>query len=123
MRVKEFFKISAIPILVASLCCLSPVVLVLTGLATASFGASLADTLYGDYKWLFRFVGLIALTISFILYLRRQKNICTIDEAKKRRNEIINMAAIILIAGIVGYIVFLYGVVHYIGAFFELWAY
>src|SRR3990167_4093085 len=113
MRVKEFFKISAIPILVASLCCLSPVVLVLTGLATASFGASLADTLYGDYKWLFRFVGLIALTISFILYLRRQKNICTIDEAKKRRNEILNVLSLTLIVGVLGYIFFLYVIVHY----------
>lgn len=123
MRMKELFTISAIPILVASLCCLSPLILVLAGFATVSFGASLADTLYGTYKWWFRGIGILLLVISFVLYLRRQKGICTIDEAKKRRSEIINMLALTVIAGVFGYIFFLYVVVHYIGAFFELWTY
>ncbi len=123
MRVKEVFSVSALPVFIASLCCVSPLILVLTGLATVSFGASLATVLYGTYKWVFRILGLLLLTISFILYLRRQKGICTIDEAKKRRNEIINLAALTIIAGVIGYIVFLYGVVHYAGAFFGLWAY
>lgn len=123
MQLKELLKISSLPVLVASLCCLSPLILVLAGFATVSFGTSLADTLYGDYKWVFRAIGVVLLLISFVLYLRRQKNICTIDEAKKRRNEIINMLALTLIAGVVGYVVFLYGVVHYIGAYFQLWAY
>jgi hypothetical protein len=118
---KDVLKITSIPVVLASLCCLSPVILVLLGLSTVSFAGSLADTLYGDYKWVFRGAGLIALSGAIVWYLRRQKGICTIDEAKKRRNEIINIVALSVIAGVVGYLFFLYIVVHYIGVFLDLW--
>jgi hypothetical protein len=49
------------------------------------------------------------------------KGICTIDEAKKRRNEIINLVALSLTIGILGYLFFLYVVVHYIGVFLAIW--
>jgi len=106
---------------VASLCCLSPVILVVFGLGTVAFGSSLADTLYGDYKWYFRLAGLIAMAISLVLYFRRTKNICTLDEAKKRRTEIINTVALTIIFFVLGYIFFLYVVVHYIGVWLSLW--
>lgn len=121
MRIKEIFKVSSIPVVIASLCCLSPVILVLLGIGTVGFASSLADTLYGEYKWYFRLAGLIALAIALLFYFRRTKGICTIDEAKRRRNEIINMVALTLIAGVVGYIFFLYVVVHYIGVFLTIW--
>jgi bacteriorhodopsin len=120
-KIKELLKITSLPVLLASLCCLSPVILVSLGLATASFGTSLADTLYGDYKWVFRAVGFAALLIALYYYLTRQKGICTIDEAKRRRNEIINYIALTLIVGVLGYLFFLYVVVHYIGVFMSLW--
>ncbi len=121
MKLKEILSISSIPVVVASLCCLSPVVLVALGFASVSFGASLADTLYGDYKWYFRGAGLLSLAIAFWFYLRRSKGICTIDEAKRRRNEIVNLAALTLIAAVLGYFFFLYVVVHYVGVFLTLW--
>jgi len=121
MHIKEIFKISSIPVLFASLCCLSPVILVLLGLSTVSFASSLADTLYGDYKWVFRGVGLIALLGSLAYYLRRKKGVCTIDDVVRRRNEIINYVALTLIAGVLGYLFFLYVVVHYIGVWLSLW--
>ena len=121
MKLKEAIKVARIPVLVASLCCLSPIILVLLGLATVSFAGSLADIFYGEYKWIFRLVGLALLTLTTFLYLRRSKGICTIDEAKKRRKEIINTVLLILIAGIIGYTFFLYVVVHYIGVFLGLW--
>ena len=120
-RLKEVFKISSLPVMIASLCCLSPVILVLLGLSTVSFASSLADTLYGDYKWVFRGIGLLALLGSLWFYLSRKKGICTIDEAVKRRNEIINYIALTLIAGVLGYLFFLYVVVHYIGVWLSLW--
>ncbi len=122
MKWKELLKVTGLPVLFASLCCLSPLILVLLGLSTVSFASSLADTFYGDYKWLFRITGLILLAITTYLYLRRQKGICTLDEAKKRRKEIINTILVVLIAGVLGYIFFLYVVVHYAGVFFDLWA-
>lgn len=112
---------TGLPVLAASLCCLSPLILVAFGLSTAAFASSLADTLYGDYRWIFRIIGLALLVWSLILYFRRQKWICTLDEAKKRRQEIVNTSLLVLIAGIIGYVIFLYVVVHYTGLPFGIW--
>ncbi len=120
-KIKEILRLTGIPVLIASLCCLSPLILVVLGVSTVSFASSLADTFYGQYKWVFRGVGLLALGISLYLYLTRTKGICTIDEAVRRRNEIINYAALTLIAGVLGYIFFLYVVVHYWGVWLTLW--
>jgi hypothetical protein len=117
----DVLKISSIPVVLASLCCLSPVVLVLLGVSTVSFASSLADTFYGEYKWAFRAVGFCALIASLLLYLRRKKGICTIDDYVRRRNEVINYLALTVIAGVLGYIFFLYVVVHYIGVWLLLW--
>jgi TctA family transporter len=122
MKLKEIFKVASWPVIGASLCCLSPLVLVLFGLSTATFASTLADTLYGDYKWIFRAVGLVLLIISIVLYFRKQKGICTIDEAKKRRQEIINSVLVFLIVGVLGYIFFLYVVIHYAGVLLGIWA-
>lgn len=120
-KLKEILKISSIPVLIASLCCLSPVILVLLGISTVSFASSLADTFYGQYKWVFRAVGLLALLGSLVFYLRRQIGICTFDEALKRRNEIINYIALTIVAGVLGYLFFLYVVVHYLGVWLSIW--
>lgn len=120
---RDALRVSSIPVVIASLCCLSPVIIVLAGLGTVTFASSLADTLYGEYKWVFRAVGLALLLGAVVIYLRRQKGICTFDEAKRRRNEIINIVMLTLAAGVLGYLFFLYVVVHYIGAFLSLWSY
>ncbi len=121
MKIKDLLRITSIPVVVASLCCLSPLILVALGLSTATFAASLSDTFYGTYRWAFRGVGLILLVWSLFLYFRRKKGICTIDEAKKRRQEIINTSMLVLICGSLGYIFFLYVVVHYAGLPFGIW--
>ena len=121
ISVKDFFRIAGIPVLVASLCCLAPVILVLFGLSTAAFAASLSDVLYGQYRWLFRAAGLILLAGSLFFYLRRQKGICTLDEAKKRRNEIVNIATTVLIVGVVGYVIWLYVIVELVGVLLGIW--
>ena len=121
MTLKDIFKISSIPVIIASLCCLSPIILVLLGIGTVSFASSLADTLYGEYKWIFRGIGLLALIVSVFFYLRRTKGICTADEAKRRRNEIINTVAISIIAGVLGYLFFLYVILHYAGVLLNIW--
>lgn len=123
MKLKEIFNLSLMPAIIASLCCLSPLILVLAGFASISFAASLATTLYGTYKWWFRIAGLILLGMTTVLYLRRNRGICTINEVKKRRNEIINIVALSVIGGVVSYIIFLYVIVHYTGAWLGIWAY
>jgi hypothetical protein len=114
MTVRETIKLTWLPVLVASLCCLTPVVLVLLGLATVSAAVSLTDVLYGQYKWLFRGVGLLLLAGSVALYVRRTKGICTLDAAKRRRSEIVNVSMFVLIVGLVGY-----GVVYYALEYFS----
>ncbi len=121
MNLKEIFKISSIPVVIASLCCLSPVILVVFGIGTLGFATSLVDTLYGEYKWFFRIAGLIAMAAALVLYFRRKKGICTIDEAKRRKNEIINTVALTVITCVIGYIFFLYVVVHYAGVYLHIW--
>lgn len=121
MKLKDLIKVTGLPVVVASLCCLSPLILVLFGLATVSFAGSLSDVLYGEHKWIFRGVGLVFLLTSMLFYFRRKKGICTIDEAKKRYREILNIALLFLVVGILGYIFFLYVVVHYAGVFAGVW--
>jgi uncharacterized membrane protein YfcA len=120
MNLKDIVKIAWAPVVAASLCCLSPVILVLLGLSTVSFATSLADTLYGDYKWMFRVIGLLLLSVAILFYFRK-KGVCTLDQARKRRNEIINTVLITLIGCVIGYVVFLYVVVHYVGVWLEIW--
>jgi cadmium resistance protein CadD (predicted permease) len=95
---------------------------VLLGISTVSFASSLADTLYGTYKWYFRGLGLLSLVVALVVYFRRVEGVCTFDDAIRKRNEIINKVALALIAGVLGYLFFLYVVVHYIGVFLNLWA-
>ncbi len=121
MTLKELFKLTWLPVVGASLCCLSPIIILLMGLGTVSFASSLADTLYGDYKWVFRGVGLFLLLVSLVLYFRG-KGVCTLDQAKKRKNEILNAALITVSVSVLGYIFFLYVVVHYWGVRLDLWA-
>lgn len=120
---KDLLKISSLPVVIASLCCLSPVVIVLGGFGSVAFASSLADTLYGEYKWAFRIAGLVLLAVAIFVYLRRTKGICTLDEAKRRRNEIFNIVALSIAIGIAGYFLFLYVIVHYAGVFLGLWGY
>lgn len=119
-KIKEALKISSVPAIIASLCCLSPVILVLTGLATTTFAASLADVFYGTYKWIFRGVGLVALIVAFVFYMRRN-GVCTFDDAIRRRNELINKFMLVLIVGILFYVILLYGFVEYIGKALNIW--
>lgn len=120
-KVSEVLKMSGIPVLLASLCCLSPVILVLLGISSVSFASSLADTLYGEYKWVFRAIGLVALLGSLAYYLYRQKGVCSLDAVKRRRNEIINYIALSVVVGVSGYFFFLYVIVHYIGVWLSIW--
>jgi len=121
MRIKDLLKITGLPVIFASLCCLSPLILVLLGLSTVSFASSLSDTLYGEYKWVFRAVGLILIIATTVIYLRRKKGICTIDDVKRHRREVINTILLVLVTGVIGYVFFLYVVVHFAGVPLGIW--
>ncbi|PIQ80128.1 MAG: hypothetical protein COV79_02115, partial [Parcubacteria group bacterium CG11_big_fil_rev_8_21_14_0_20_41_14] len=79
LSAKEVFKITGIPVFLASLCCVSPLVLFFLGLGSATVAGSLSDVLYGQYKWWFRAVGLLSLALALVFYFRK-KGICTLDQ-------------------------------------------
>jgi hypothetical protein len=111
---KGIFILSGLAALVGGLCCLTPVVLVLLGLASISAAASLGNVLYGDYHWEFRLVALAFLALALVIYFRR-KGICTLDQARRERNRILNTSLVVLIFAVGIYIFWTYVAVHWFG--------
>ncbi len=120
MKLKEVFNLTGLPIFIASLCCLAPIVLVLFGLSSITFAASLTNILDRQYQWVFILAGLILLVISLVLYFRK-RGVCTIDQAKKHSNEIINKVLLALIISAVLYTFFFYIFLGYIGRVLKIW--
>ena len=108
------FLISALAGLIGGLCCVTPIVLVLLGLASISAAADLGNVLYGNYRWIFRSVALAFLVLALVVYFRR-KGICTLDQARRARNRIINTTLVVLIFAVGIYIFWTYIAVHYWG--------
>jgi hypothetical protein len=111
---KGIFLISGLAALIGGLCCLTPVVLVLVGLASISAAAGLGNMLYGDYKWVFRLTALGFLALALWVYFRR-KGICTLDQARRQRTRVINTSLVVLIFAVGMYIFWTYIAVHYLG--------
>jgi len=120
MNFKDMIKVTGIPVVFASLCCLAPLVLVLLGISTVAFGASMSDILYGSYRWGFRALGLLALAGSLVIYFR-SRGVCTIDQAKRRKKFVINTILISLLVFVVGYIIFLYVIIEFVGIQVGIW--
>ena len=111
---KGVFIISGLAGVIGGLCCLTPIVLVLLGLATIATAASLGNVLYGDYRWAFRGTALLFVVIALVVYFRR-KGICTLDQAKRQRNRILNTSLVVLTFSVGAYIFWTYVVVQYWG--------
>ncbi len=99
---------------IGGLCCLTPIVLVLLGLATVAFAADLGNVLYGEYRWAFRLTALGFLAATLVVYFRK-RGICTLDQAKRERNRIINVTLLVLTGAVGMYIFWTYVVFHYWG--------
>ncbi|HLW78225.1 MAG TPA: hypothetical protein VKU44_01380 [Terriglobia bacterium] len=109
--------LSGLAALVGGLCCLTPVVLVLLGLASISAASSLGNVLYGDYHWEFRAAALAFLALALVIYFRR-RGICTLDQARRERNRILNTVLVVLIFAVGIYVFWTYVAVHWFG----IWA-
>lgn len=111
---KGIFLISGLAALVGGLCCMTPVVLVLLGLSTVAFANSMGNVLYGEYRWAFRLAALVFLALTLWMYFRR-RGICTLDQARRERNRILNTTLVVLIFAVGMYIFWTYFAVHYWG--------
>tara|TARA_Y100000310_G_C20391629_1_gene673086 strand:- start:197 stop:580 length:384 start_codon:yes stop_codon:yes gene_type:complete len=106
---------------VGGLCCFTPVILVLFGLSTVAFAASLSDTLYGTYKWAFRGVALVLLFISLGWYFYKKEGVCSLNAVKRKRTKIINFTLLTLAIAVLAYIIWLYVIVELIGIGLGIW--
>ncbi len=111
---KGILLISGLAAVIAGLCCLSPVVLVLLGLASLSVAADLGNVLYGEYRWAFRVAGLAFLALTLWIYFRK-RGICTLDQARRARNRVVNTSLVVLVSATGMYILWTYVAVHYWG--------
>ena len=118
---KKAYLLSAISAFIAGLCCFSPVVIVLLGLGSVSFASGLADTLYGDYKWYFRSAGAVFLILAYLWWYFTSTRGCSLDVKKKQRKKLLNLFLISCFVFVIGYIIWLYGVVELIGIPLGLW--
>ena len=105
---------AALAIATGCLCCITPLVLVLFGLASISTAVSVDNVLTGQYVWVFRGVGLLFLATALVVYFRR-RGVCTLDAARRQRNRVLNTVLLTLLFGIGGYIAFEYIVMEYWG--------
>ena len=115
---KKFVPLAAF---IGGLCCFTPVVLVLLGLSTVSFAASLSDTLYGTYKWVFRSAALLFLVLSLVWYFYKKEKICSFYDLKRKKRKVLNLVLLAVIIGVVIYILWLYVVVELIGLVLGIW--
>jgi hypothetical protein len=111
---KGVLVISAVAGIIGGLCCVTPIVLVMLGLASISVAADLGNALYGEYRWLFRAAALMFLAGALIVYFRR-RGICTLDQARRERNRILNTTLVVFVAAFGIYILWTYIAVHYWG--------
>ena len=111
-EIRKGIKFGLLSGLAGIMCCVSPVVLVLLGVATAAEAVTLGDTLYYGYAWFFRAFGLAVAAIAVVLYLRRRR-MCTLAGARRSWR----MLAVLVVAG-VGTYIGLFWFTKYLGIWF-----
>lgn len=111
---RTIFLFSLLGGVIGGLCCLTPIVLMMFGLATIAVANDLGNVLYGDYRWVFRGAALVFLAAGLVFYFRH-RGICTLDDAKRQRNRILNVSFLVLTAATGIYIFWTYVVLHYWG--------
>lgn len=102
---KEIVRQGFVPGLIATLCCLGPLLLIMLGLVSAS--SALALTAYAPY---FIPVGLIVLTISLVYALRKRRAmICHgCEDTKQERIRIIGFVIVSFIFAALTYVAIYY---------------
>jgi copper chaperone CopZ len=111
MKVKSVDKeskrgiiIGIISALIASLCCVGPIIILLLGLSTVSFALSLSK-----YKLYFLLAGITFATLAIAIYLRQRSKACSCSykESIKREKKflITTLATVVSIYFLVTYII------------------
>jgi copper chaperone CopZ len=93
---KRGIIIGIISALVASLCCIGPIIILLFGLSTVSFALSLSK-----YKIYFLLAGIIFATLAIVIYLRQRSKACGCSyKASIKREKKFLITTLVVIASI-----------------------
>lgn len=108
---KAALVVSALGGLLGGLCCLAPIVLVSLSITTVAVANQWGNLLYGEYRWWFRLAALGLMSLTLALYLRR-RGVCTLDQARRQRNRVINLVLLSLLGFTAVYVFWVYVVLH-----------
>lgn len=113
----------AVPIaaFIGGLCCFIPVVVVLLGIGSVAYAASLTDLLYYEYAWAFRLAGLGFVLAAVVVHLYANEAVCSVDEAVRKRRKVVNLVFLAVTLGAFAYIIWLYVIVELVGLALGIW--
>ncbi len=116
VETKPLFSLVGLSAITASMCCLPSVIWVLFAGSSAIVAAdSLSNNLY--YSWVrFALYGISGLmvTIGLIIYFRN-RGICSIEDAKKNSNKIVNISLAVFTASIIVYLIWNFVILEIVG--------
>ncbi|MCP2507438.1 MAG: hypothetical protein NLN64_03995 [Candidatus Thalassarchaeaceae archaeon] len=112
----ELAPLVGISAIISSLCCLPSVIWVLFAGSSAIVAAdSLSNELYySSFRYLLYAISFVLLMGGVILYFRN-KGICTLNDAKKNKNRIINTTLMVFSLSIVVYLIWNFLVLELLG--------
>ncbi|MBT4803298.1 MAG: hypothetical protein HON85_06570 [Euryarchaeota archaeon] len=112
----ELAPLVGISAIISSLCCLPSVIWVLFAGSTAIVAAdSLSNELYySSFRYLLYSISFVLLMVGVILFFRN-KGICTLNDAKKNKNRIINTTLMVFSLSIVVYLIWNFVVLELLG--------
>ncbi len=91
-----FVKYALLAAFISSLCCFTPIIFVLLGLASISTAAYRGNYFFFGYWWLFIAIGLFLIATMLTIYWRKNQ-VCTLDAVRRHRRQIINSILLSLI--------------------------
>lgn len=112
----ELAPLVGISAVISSLCCLPSVIWVLFAGSSAIVAAdSLSNELYySSFRYLLYSISFVLLIVGVILFFRN-KGICTLNDAKKNKNRIINTTLMVFSLSIVVYLIWNFIVLELLG--------
>ena len=113
---RSLWKLIGASAFAASLCCVPSVVWVLFAGSSAIVAADQlsTDLYFGIVRWLLYLVALALAGAGLTIHFRRE-GICTLDDAKRERQRIVNTSLAVITAVIVLYLVWDYIILQLIG--------
>ena len=112
----ELAPLVGISAVISSLCCLPSIIWVLFAGSSAIVAAdSLSNELYySSFRYLLYSISFVLLIVGVILFFRN-KAICTLNDAKKNKNRIINTTLMVFSLSIVVYLIWNFIVLELLG--------